>query len=101
MIPSRMKKNRPFKIHTVQLQSGKPAAISVESPKGPGLFDTYVRILDAGGRELANDDDGGVDLNSLAVFTPPLTGTYSIKVSCFDVEQMAVAVGDYVLVVRQ
>ncbi len=99
--PSKDEKGRPFKTHTIQLQGGKPAAVSVESPKGPKLFDTFVRVLDAGGKELVNDDDGGVDLNSLAVFTPARTGTYTIKVSSFDYEHMDAAVGDYVLVVRQ
>lgn len=89
-------KKCPFKVHGVQLEGGKPCVISLESFKGPGLFDTYVRLEDMNGKVLAQDDDHGVDLNSLIVFTPPATGQYRIVATCFQP-----ATGNYLLTVRQ
>jgi hypothetical protein len=48
------------------------------------------------GKALAQDDDSGVDLNSLLVFTPPATGQYRIVATCF-----RPATGNYMMVVRQ
>ena len=90
---------RAFKVHSVQLDSGRPCIVSLESPKtgkNDGYFDTYLRIEDATGNILKQDDDSGVDLNSMIVFTPPETGTYRIVATCFQP-----AVGNYMLVVRQ
>jgi hypothetical protein len=83
--------------HVVQLQAGKPVIVSLESPKGPGYFDTLVRVEDANGKMIAQDDDSGVDLNSLISFTPAQTGAYRIVVTSFQ----AGVTGNYLLVVRQ
>jgi hypothetical protein len=86
----------PYKVHTVQLEGGKPCVISLESFKGPGYFDTLVRVEDMNNQKLVEDDDHGVDLNSLLVFTPPVTGQYRIVATCYQP-----AMGNYMLVVRQ
>ena len=47
-------------------------------------FDTVLRITDAGGRELANDDDGGIGLNSMIRgWRVPVDGAYTIHVGSF------------------
>jgi predicted Zn finger-like uncharacterized protein len=86
----------PYKVHLVQLEAGKPAVISMESFNGPDFFDTFLRLEDMSGKVLAFDDDKGVDLNSLVVFTPPTTGQYKIVATCYKP-----ALGNYMLVVRQ
>jgi len=85
-----------IKIHEVKLEAARPCTISLESFKGPGNFDTFLRLEDSTGKELASDDDHGVDLNSLVVFTPKQAGTYRVVATSFEP-----AVGNYLLVVRQ
>ena len=89
-------KQRPFKAYSAQLEAGKPCVVSLESPKGANWFDTYVRVEDASGKVLAEDDNKGVDTNSLVMFTPPESGAYRIVVTC-----ARPATGNYLLVVRQ
>jgi S1-C subfamily serine protease len=96
--------NRPFKVHTVQLEAGRPCVISLESPKGPGYFDTFLRVEDNAGKMLAENDDSGVDMNSMVVFTPQETGTYRIVAKSFfapGAEGLLTPTGNYLLVVRQ
>ena len=80
----------------LQLEADKPAVISLESFNGPDFFDTFVRLEDMTGKVLAADDNKGVDLNSLLVFTPPTAGQYKIVATC-----SKPALGSYMLVVRQ
>ena len=46
-------------------------------------FDPYLRIEDANGKSLAEDDDSGGNLNARIVFQPPQTGTYRLIVTTF------------------
>ena len=96
--------NRPFKVHTVQLEGGRPCVISLESPKGPGYFDTFLRVEDNNGKMLAENDDSGVDMNSMVVFTPQETGTFRIVAKSFfqaGGPGPQTPTGNYLLVVRQ
>jgi pathogenesis-related protein 1 len=47
-------------------------------------FDTYLRVEDANGREVAFNDDSNGTLNSLITFRPPQTGTYRVIVTSFN-----------------
>ena len=47
-------------------------------------FDPAVRLLDATGAELADDDDSGPGLNARLITTLPDTGTYDIAVTAVD-----------------
>jgi predicted Zn finger-like uncharacterized protein len=85
-----------LKKHTVTLEAGKPCVISLESFKGAGWFDTFVRVEDKDGKTLMQDDNKGVDLNALLVFTPPQSGLYRIVAT-----SRQPATGNYLLVVRQ
>jgi hypothetical protein len=89
-------KRCPYKIHNVQLEAGKPCVVSLESFKGAGWFDTFVRIEDSSGKVLAQDDNRGVDLNSLVVFTPAQSGQVRIVATTLQPKM-----GNYLLVVRQ
>lgn len=54
-------------------------ALSSDSESESPLRDPLVRIYDGDGGELAMDDDGGGELNSLLEFTAPETGNYFIE----------------------
>src|SRR5262249_54111428 len=90
-------KNRPFKVHTLKLEANRPCVVSLESPKGTGWFDTLLRVEDGNGKLLFEDNNSGVDTNSLIEFTPQQTGTYRIVATC----SQPTPQGNYLLVVRQ
>jgi serine protease Do len=46
-------------------------------------FDAYGQLLDAAGNRLAEDDDGGGNLNARITFTLPATGQFQIVVNNF------------------
>jgi hypothetical protein len=65
---------------TIELTAGETVEIDLQSDD----FDTLVRVLDASGNELDEDDDGGeTGLNSLLSFEAPEDGTYTILVTSF------------------
>jgi hypothetical protein len=55
-------------------------------------FDSYLRVLDKNGKELAFDDDSGGNLNARLTFTPPSPGVYRIVAASFNTN-----VGDFTL----
>jgi hypothetical protein len=74
------RENRFLKVYTVKLQEGATYTIDLKS----GAFDTLLRLEDAEGRMLAeNDDVRGRDCNSRLVFTPASTAEYRIAVTTF------------------
>ncbi|MBZ0275192.1 MAG: PPC domain-containing protein, partial [Anaerolineae bacterium] len=78
-------------LYTFTASAGDSITITLRSPD----FDTFVRLLDADGQELASDDDSGGDLDSqIAFFTVPSDGTYTISVEAFGDN---VAAGTYTL----
>jgi thiol-disulfide isomerase/thioredoxin len=66
------------------------------SPNGKQL-DTYLRVENSAGTELAEDDDSAGNLNSRIVFRPAVEDTYRIIATTFDPGQTGV----YKVVVRQ
>lgn len=88
------------RVHTVNLQAGATYVIDVTSgdgSSGPGFFDVWLRIEDASGRTLMNNDDGGSGLNARATFQPTASGTYRLVVTSY----RSGATGNYTLQVRQ
>jgi hypothetical protein len=66
--------------YTFEAEAGQVVTISLTSED----FDTYVRLLDPSGSELAYDDDSGGNLDSrIGPFTLPSNGTYTISVESF------------------
>jgi hypothetical protein len=61
-------------VHEVSLRAGKTYVFDMESRK----LDSYLRVEDAKGRVLAEDDDSGGNLNARLVFTPAQDGTYRL-----------------------
>lgn len=64
---------------TLEAQAQIPYVIYMASDD----FDTYVNVRDENNTELAWNDDGGGNLNSLLVFVPPTSGTYTIAIDSF------------------
>ena len=69
----------------IALQAGTAYTFDLEGqPTGQGtLSDPLLSIHDAGGRELARDDDGGSGLNARLSFSPPRNGTYYLAAQAF------------------
>jgi thiol-disulfide isomerase/thioredoxin len=70
------------KVYKVKLTEGVSYRIDLSSKD----FDTYLRLEDAGGKQLDENDDiePGKDLNSRIEFTPPKTAEYRIIATSFD-----------------
>lgn len=79
------------KAYNVELEAGKTYRIDLRSE----VLDCFLRIEDAAGMQLAQDDDGGGMLNARLLFTPPATGTYRLIATTFKDRQ----VGPFVLTV--
>lgn len=67
------------KVFEVEMKEGQTYVIDLMSKE----FDTYLRVEDADGKELAQDDDGGEGLNSRLRFVAPYTGTIRIIATTF------------------
>jgi predicted Zn finger-like uncharacterized protein len=66
-----------YKSHDVVLQAGKKYVIDMK--KGPGsTIDPYLKLFDATGKKVAEDDDSGGDLNAQITYQPTVTGKYRI-----------------------
>src|SRR5438105_2950700 len=65
--PKDKKRDAVCQIHTVRMKKGGVYTIDMVSTQ----FDSYLRLEDAKGRELAEDDDSGGNLNAQIVFTCP------------------------------
>ena len=65
----------------VDLVAGQRYAISVDGTGGSPLSDPFVRLYDAGGSFVAQNDDGGPGVNSLLSYTVEVTGTYYVEVA--------------------
>lgn len=72
-----------FQAHTFKMVPGSTYTLDLESPD----FDAYLRLEDASGKQLAEDDDGAGKLNSRIVFAPKVEGVYRIVVTTCDPDQ--------------
>jgi hypothetical protein len=76
------KLEKPAKKFTVKLQKDKTYIIDLIAVNKD--FDPYLRLLDAKGNELAEDDDGGGDLNSLLIFGATETADHQVVAATLD-----------------
>ncbi|WP_310625403.1 tandem-95 repeat protein [Limnohabitans sp.] len=60
---------------------------------GASTLDSYLRLRDATGTQLAFNDDSGGNLNSLLAYTPTTTGTYYLDAGGYN----ETSIGNYVL----
>jgi len=64
-------------------QVGKAFTFRTAQPSGYSSVDTYIRLFNASGTQLAYDDDGGDGLYSYLSWTPTAEGTYYLGVSSY------------------
>ena len=88
--PRERKHGAPSVVHTATLKQGVRYVIDLTSSS----FDPILRLEDAQGREIQEDDDGGDGLNSRIHYTPTRTGVYRLVVTRYS------GAGDYQLSVR-
>ncbi|MSQ93581.1 MAG: hypothetical protein EXR98_03385 [Gemmataceae bacterium] len=82
----------PSKKYTVKLAKDRTYVIDLDSKD----FDSYLRLLDKAGNQLAEDDDGGGDLNSRIIHSPAENGDHQVIVTTFDAQ-----LGKFSLKVRE
>jgi WD40 repeat protein len=81
------------RVFNLRLEKGETYVIDMMSRQ----IDSYLRLEDAAGTQLDQDDDGGEGLNARIVFTPPASGTYRVIATTF----VGGATGGYRLRVTQ
>jgi hypothetical protein len=81
------------KIFLIKMTKGKSYTIDMESTN----FDTYLRVEDPTGKQLAEDDDSGGNLNARLTLQAPADGTYRFIATTFAPN----AGGSFTLMVRE
>jgi AhpC/TSA family len=81
----------PSKVHEHKMKAGTTYIIDLKSRQ----FDSFLRLEDSAGKELAKDDDSGGFPDARIVFKATKDDTYRIIATCFDGK-----VGDYTLTVK-
>jgi hypothetical protein len=69
-----------FRVYLVELQAGKRYVVEQRSHE----IDPFLEIEDRAGVLMAQDDDGGLELDARIEFSPPRTETYVVIASSFD-----------------
>src|SRR5262249_14356825 len=72
--------NARMKVHPINLVAGKDYVISLNS----NAFDSYLILESTTGQMLAEDDDGGGNLNARIEYRAEKGGSHRIVVSAFD-----------------
>ncbi len=67
------------KSYEFKMEEGKTYQIDLKSKE----FDPWLRLLDPDGKQVAEDDDGGEDLDSRIVYKAKKSGAYRIIVTTF------------------
>ncbi len=72
-------------LYAISLVAGSDVRIDIDARNldAPSSLDSYLRLFDANGRELARNDDSGGSADSLLTFTIQATGTYYVGVSAY------------------
>jgi hypothetical protein len=78
------------KIYTIKLEAGKTYQLDCKSD-----WDNWLRIEDAKGKQLAEDDDSGGGTDAQIVFECKTAGEYRVIVTSFD----AATTGDFIVTV--
>jgi hypothetical protein len=84
-----------YKLYSVKLEAGKTYQIDMKSR----ALDAYLFLEDAAGTLLAEDDDGGENLDARIIFRPGKTATYRVIATTFD--RTANVAGPYTLSVME
>jgi murein DD-endopeptidase MepM/ murein hydrolase activator NlpD len=68
------------KVYLVRMAAGRTYTIDLTSKE----FDAYLRLEDAGHKQLADDDDSGGFPNARLVFRPTIDGVYRVVATAYD-----------------
>lgn len=79
-VVNRQDNGRRCQVFPLRLKAGQKYQIDMTSNQ----FDTYLRVENQQGRQLAFDDDSGGNLNARLVFTPPADDVYRLIATQFD-----------------
>ena len=80
----RMRPGCYHKVHKVELKADTRYIIDLMQVPHSNIIDPYLRLEDADGTQLAEDDNGGGQFNAALVFTPTKTATYQfIVTTCY------------------
>src|SRR5262249_33412535 len=86
-------KESHFKLHTIDLMPGFAYTFDMTSDK----VDSFLRLEDSTGKQLAENDDGGDNQNSRIVYRPSREGNYKVYCTTFNGGE----VGEYTLTIKQ
>jgi HEAT repeat protein len=75
----KVRKQMHHKVHTVAMMAGQVYVIDLQSND----FDSWLRLEDAAGKQLAQDDDGGGFPHARITFTAPATADYRLIVTTY------------------
>lgn len=75
----KVRKQMHHKVHKVEMKAAQVYVIDLQSND----FDSWLRIEDPTGKQLAQDDDGGGFPHARITFTPPATAEYQLIVTTF------------------
>jgi hypothetical protein len=89
----RVRQTSHQKTHALKMAAGRTYAIDLHSDQ----FDSYLRLEDSEGHQLAEDDDGGGFPHARITFAPTRTDIYRIIVTTFNPDEA----GAYTLTVRE
>lgn len=81
----------------VTLVAGRSYQIDLAGFGASPVGDTYLRVLDAAGDVIDDDDDSGDGLNSSLIFSPAVSGTYYLSAASFGDSRQ----GDYRLAIAE
>ncbi len=70
--------------YRIQLTAGQSISVALNALSSGGVTDPYLRVYDATGTLLFENDDSGPGLNSLLAFSATSSGTYYIDVGAWD-----------------
>ena len=89
-------KGSTHKTYEVDFEADKTYRIDMKSTK----FDSYLRVLDPDGKEVAFDDDSGGNLNARIVYKAKRTATYKIVATAVKSQVRQENTGPYQIIVR-
>ena len=70
---------------SVSLQAGVTYTVALSGIGALALGDPILTIFNANSTQVAEDDDSGTGLNSLASYTPTVSGTYFLQAAAFGI----------------
>jgi hypothetical protein len=90
-------KGKKHKLFLFNMEAGKTYQIDMISK----AFDAYLYLENPDGVQLAEDDDGGGNLNARIVYKAAVTGTHRIVATYYAANFLGGAGGDFTLTIRQ